>query len=104
MGFLASSFLCSYLGFRLLGSALPLLSVEQLKEVLSGDVMLHYGEHVVSAQVRQQAALPVQLFDFAARLIQVLNPQGASNWKQTVLSLCRSTVLLCISALGIDLN
>lgn len=73
------SFLCSYLSFRLLGSALPLLSVEQLKEVLSGDVMLHYGEHVVSAQVRQQAALPVQLFDSAAGLIQVSNPRGASN-------------------------
>uniref|UniRef100_A0A8C4F5D8 Myb-binding protein 1A n=1 Tax=Dicentrarchus labrax TaxID=13489 RepID=A0A8C4F5D8_DICLA len=39
-----------YLSFRLLGSALPLLSVAQLKEVLSGDVMMHYGEHVVSAQ------------------------------------------------------
>lgn len=42
---------CSYLGFRLLGSALPLLSLPQLKEVLSGEVMMHYGEHVVSAQV-----------------------------------------------------
>lgn len=42
----------SYMSFRLLGSALPLLSVAQLKEVLSGDVMMHYGEHVVSAQVR----------------------------------------------------
>lgn len=40
------------MSFRLLGSALPLLSVAQLKEVLSGDVMMHYGEHVVSAQVR----------------------------------------------------
>uniref|UniRef100_A0A3Q3BAL6 Uncharacterized protein n=1 Tax=Kryptolebias marmoratus TaxID=37003 RepID=A0A3Q3BAL6_KRYMA len=39
-----------YLGFRLLGSALPLLSSSQLKEVLSGEVMLRYGEHVVSAQ------------------------------------------------------
>lgn len=44
-------FVCSYLSFRLLGSALPLLSVAQLKEVLSGGVMMHYGEHVVSAQV-----------------------------------------------------
>lgn len=42
------------MSFRLLGSALPLLSVEQLKDVLSGDVMMHYGEHMVSAQVRQQ--------------------------------------------------
>ncbi len=50
-------FVCSYLSFRLLGSALPLLSVAQLKEVLSGEVMMHYGEHVVSAQVSG----PVQL-------------------------------------------
>lgn len=45
------------MSFRLLGSALPLLSVEQLKDVLSGDVMMHYGEHVVSAQVRQQICI-----------------------------------------------
>lgn len=42
---------CSYLCFRLLGSALPHLSEAQLKEVLSGEVMKQYGEHVVSAQV-----------------------------------------------------
>ncbi|XP_062309890.1 myb-binding protein 1A-like protein isoform X2 [Osmerus eperlanus] len=40
-----------YLAFRLLGSALPLLSLSQIKQVLSGDVMRHYGEHVVSAQL-----------------------------------------------------
>uniref|UniRef100_A0A8D3CV44 Myb-binding protein 1A-like protein n=1 Tax=Scophthalmus maximus TaxID=52904 RepID=A0A8D3CV44_SCOMX len=45
-----------YLSFRLLGSALPLLSVEQLKEVLSGDVMTHYGEHVVSKPDRFKLA------------------------------------------------
>ncbi|XP_061596563.1 myb-binding protein 1A-like protein [Cololabis saira] len=39
-----------YLSFRLLGSALPLLSLPQLKEVLSGEVMMQYGEHVVAAQ------------------------------------------------------
>ncbi len=44
-------FVFSYLSFRLLGSALPLLSMEQLKFVLSGEVMMRYGEHVVSAQV-----------------------------------------------------
>lgn len=41
----------SYMSFRLLGSALPLLSAAQLKDVLSGEVMMNYGEHVVSAQV-----------------------------------------------------
>ena len=48
----------SYLAFRLLGSALPLLSLSQIKVVLSGDVMRHYGEHVVSAQVRSQRIAP----------------------------------------------
>ncbi|KAM9332001.1 myb-binding protein 1A-like protein [Pholidichthys leucotaenia] len=39
-----------YMSFRLLGNALPLLSVTQLKEVLSSEVMKLYGEHVVLAQ------------------------------------------------------
>jgi len=46
--------LSSYLSFRLLGSALPHLSTEQLKAVLSGEVMVQYGEHVVSSQVGSQ--------------------------------------------------
>lgn len=37
--------------YRLLGSALPLLSVDQLQMVLKGRVMQHYGEHVVTTQV-----------------------------------------------------
>uniref|UniRef100_A0A674AA00 MYB binding protein (P160) 1a n=1 Tax=Salmo trutta TaxID=8032 RepID=A0A674AA00_SALTR len=40
-----------YLSYRLLGSALPLLTLAQLKQVLNGEVMRAYGEHVVSAQV-----------------------------------------------------
>uniref|UniRef100_A0A8C8D7U2 Uncharacterized protein n=1 Tax=Oncorhynchus tshawytscha TaxID=74940 RepID=A0A8C8D7U2_ONCTS len=40
-----------YLSYRLLGSALPLLTLAQLKQVLNGEVMRTYGEHVVSAQV-----------------------------------------------------
>ena len=51
----------SYLSFRLLGSALPLLSAEQLQEVLSGEVMVQYGEHVVAAQV---SGLPAQYSTF----------------------------------------
>lgn len=39
-----------YLSFRLLGASLPLLSEEQLSEVLSGDVMRLYGQHVVMSQ------------------------------------------------------
>lgn len=41
----------SYLCFRLLGAALPLLSKEQLQLVMRGDVIRHYGEHMVTAKV-----------------------------------------------------
>ncbi|XP_067864053.1 myb-binding protein 1A-like protein isoform X2 [Heptranchias perlo] len=41
----------SYLCFRLFGSMLPLLTLPQLKLVLTGEVMRHYGDHVVSAQL-----------------------------------------------------
>ncbi|NXL13773.1 MBB1A protein, partial [Setophaga kirtlandii] len=51
----------SYMCYRLLGSALPLLSLEQLQVVLKGKVMLHYGEHVVGTQSPQG-------FKFAAEM------------------------------------
>ncbi|KFP21103.1 Myb-binding protein 1A-like, partial [Egretta garzetta] len=41
----------SYMCYRLLGSALPLLSKDQLQMVLKGKVMQHYGEHVVTTQL-----------------------------------------------------
>ncbi|XP_071431277.1 myb-binding protein 1A isoform X2 [Pithys albifrons albifrons] len=47
--------------YRLLGSALPVLSLEQLQVVLKGNVMLHYGEHVVATQFPQG-------FKFAAEM------------------------------------
>nr|XP_005494244.3 myb-binding protein 1A [Zonotrichia albicollis] len=43
----------SHMCYRLLGSALPSLSLEQLQVVLKGKVMLHYGEHVVATQSPQ---------------------------------------------------
>ncbi|KAJ7308918.1 hypothetical protein JRQ81_008195 [Phrynocephalus forsythii] len=42
---------CSYMCYRLLGNALPLLSLSQLKMVLRGEVMRHYGIHVVSTKL-----------------------------------------------------
>ncbi|XP_069470834.1 myb-binding protein 1A [Ambystoma mexicanum] len=45
---------CSYMCYRLLGAALPLLSLDQLQIVLQGDVMRHYGDHVVSAQLQDR--------------------------------------------------
>ncbi|AWP00080.1 putative myb-binding protein 1A isoform 3 [Scophthalmus maximus] len=59
-----------YLSFRLLGSALPLLSVEQLKEVLSGDVMTHYGEHVVSAQKPDRFKLAPEMDTYVSDFLQ----------------------------------
>ncbi|XP_047614450.1 myb-binding protein 1A [Phacochoerus africanus] len=41
----------SYLCFRLLGAALPLLSKEQLQLVMRGDLIRHYGEHTVTAKL-----------------------------------------------------
>ncbi|NXU52701.1 MBB1A protein, partial [Turnix velox] len=41
----------SYMCYRLLGSALPFLSLDQLQMVLKGKVMQHYGEHVVTSQL-----------------------------------------------------
>ena len=41
----------SYLCFRLLGTALPLLSKEQLPLVMKGDLIRHFGEHMVTAKV-----------------------------------------------------
>ncbi|XP_012868804.1 PREDICTED: myb-binding protein 1A [Dipodomys ordii] len=40
----------SYLCFRLLGAALPLLSKEQLHLVMRGDLIRHLGEHMVIAK------------------------------------------------------
>ncbi|XP_030318389.1 myb-binding protein 1A [Calypte anna] len=41
----------SYMCYRLLGTALPVLSLDQLQMVLQGKVMQHYGEHVVTTQL-----------------------------------------------------
>nr|XP_033777167.1 myb-binding protein 1A isoform X2 [Geotrypetes seraphini] len=45
---------CSYMCFRLLGAALPLLSLDQLSLLLKGSVMQHYGEHVVTTQLPER--------------------------------------------------
>ncbi|KGL93332.1 Myb-binding protein 1A-like, partial [Charadrius vociferus] len=50
-GLLEKSGPVSYMCYRLLGSALPLLSLDQLQMVLKGKVMQHYGQHVVTTQL-----------------------------------------------------
>ncbi|KAM4795348.1 myb-binding protein 1A [Rhinophrynus dorsalis] len=52
---------CTYMCYRLLGAALPLLDVKQLQTVLRCEVMLHYGAHVVSTQ-------PADRFKFAPEM------------------------------------
>ncbi|XP_069613559.1 myb-binding protein 1A [Ranitomeya imitator] len=52
---------CIYLCYRLLGAALPLLDKNQLQMILHGNVMLRYGEHVVSTQ-------PADRFKFAPEM------------------------------------
>nr|XP_020454022.1 myb-binding protein 1A [Monopterus albus] len=59
-----------YLSFRLLGSALPLLSVAQLKEVLSGEVMMHYGKHVLSAQKSDRFKLAPEMDTYVSDFLQ----------------------------------
>ncbi|KAM4620699.1 myb-binding protein 1A-like protein [Polymixia lowei] len=59
-----------YLSYRLLGSALPLLSLEQLKEVLSGEVMKHYGEHVMSSQKLDRFKLAPEMDTYVADFLQ----------------------------------
>uniref|UniRef100_A0A8C0XGF6 Myb-binding protein 1A n=1 Tax=Castor canadensis TaxID=51338 RepID=A0A8C0XGF6_CASCN len=51
----------SYLCFRLLGAALPLLSKENLQLVMRGDLIRHFGEHMVIAK-------PQNLFKFAPEM------------------------------------
>ncbi|XP_011609470.2 myb-binding protein 1A-like protein [Takifugu rubripes] len=59
-----------YLCFRLLGSSLPYLSIAQLKEVLRGEVMMHYGEHVVSAQKPDRFKLAPEMEVYVSDFLQ----------------------------------
>lgn len=59
----SSLFPLSYMCYRLLGSALPLLSLDQLQMVLKGKVMQQYGEHVVTTQVGLLKVLMVRAKD-----------------------------------------
>ncbi|XP_031725142.1 myb-binding protein 1A-like protein [Anarrhichthys ocellatus] len=59
-----------YLSFRLLGSALPLLSAAQLKEVMSGEVMIHYGEHVMSSQKPDRFKLAPEMDTYVSDFLE----------------------------------
>ncbi|XP_077403529.1 myb-binding protein 1A-like protein [Vanacampus margaritifer] len=59
-----------FLSFRLLGSALPLLSLPQLKEVLSGEVMKQYGDHVVSAQKQERHKMAPEMDTYVSNFLE----------------------------------
>ncbi|XP_066509316.1 myb-binding protein 1A-like protein isoform X1 [Hoplias malabaricus] len=61
---------CHYLAFRLLGAALPLLSLSQLQFVLSGEVMKRYGEHVVSAQLPERFKFSPEMDVYVSSFLQ----------------------------------
>ncbi|XP_036380049.1 myb-binding protein 1A-like protein isoform X2 [Megalops cyprinoides] len=60
----------SYMCYRLLGSAFPLLSLAQLHQVLSGEVMRHYGEHVVSAQLPDRFKFAPEMETYVGEFLQ----------------------------------
>uniref|UniRef100_A0A8C2DVF1 MYB binding protein (P160) 1a n=1 Tax=Cyprinus carpio TaxID=7962 RepID=A0A8C2DVF1_CYPCA len=59
-----------YLGFRLLGASLPLLSVPQLEFVLSGDVMRYYGQHMLSAQLAYRFKFAPEMEKYVSEFMQ----------------------------------
>ncbi|KAL2091721.1 hypothetical protein ACEWY4_011519 [Coilia grayii] len=59
-----------YMCFRLVGSALPLLSVTQLHQVLSSEVMRHYGEHVVVAQQPDRFKIAPEIETYVKQFLQ----------------------------------
>ncbi|MXQ96764.1 hypothetical protein E5288_WYG020953 [Bos mutus] len=60
----------SYLCFRLLGAALPLLSREQLQLVMQGDLIRHYGEHMVTAKLPKQFKFAPEMNEYVGAFLE----------------------------------
>uniref|UniRef100_A0A673V5K9 MYB binding protein 1a n=1 Tax=Suricata suricatta TaxID=37032 RepID=A0A673V5K9_SURSU len=60
----------SYLCFRLLGAALPLLSTEQLPLVMRGDLIRHFGEHVVTAKLPNQFKFAPEMNEYVGAFLE----------------------------------
>ncbi|KAK2497351.1 hypothetical protein MC885_002279 [Smutsia gigantea] len=60
----------SYLCFRLLGAALPLLSHEQLQLVMRGDLIRHYGEHMVTAKFPNQFKFAPEMNEYVGAFLE----------------------------------
>ncbi|KFO20358.1 Myb-binding protein 1A [Fukomys damarensis] len=61
-----TSFLC----FRLLGAALPLLSKEQLQLVMQGDLARHFGEHMVTAKLSNQSKFVPEMSAYVGTFLE----------------------------------
>ncbi|KAM9788729.1 myb-binding protein 1A-like protein [Neosynchiropus ocellatus] len=59
-----------YLSLRLLGSSLPLLSADQLREVLSSGVMVQYGHHVISSQKEERFKMAPEMEAYVSDFMQ----------------------------------
>uniref|UniRef100_A0A8C4M7L9 MYB binding protein 1a n=1 Tax=Equus asinus asinus TaxID=83772 RepID=A0A8C4M7L9_EQUAS len=60
----------SYLCFRLLGAALPLLSKEQLQLVMRGDLIRQYGEHLVTAKFPNQFKFAPEMNEYVGAFLE----------------------------------
>ncbi|XP_057356994.1 myb-binding protein 1A isoform X3 [Manis pentadactyla] len=60
----------SYLCFRLLGAALPLLSHEQLQLVMQGDLIRHYGEHMVTSKLPNQFKFAPEMNEYVGAFLE----------------------------------
>ncbi|XP_077749296.1 myb-binding protein 1A [Canis aureus] len=60
----------SYLCFRLLGTALPLLSKEQLPLVMQGDLIRHFGEHMVTAKLPNQFKFAPEMNEYLSAFLE----------------------------------
>ncbi|KAK2110640.1 Myb-binding protein 1A [Saguinus oedipus] len=60
----------SYLCFRLLGAALPLLTKEQLQLVMRGDVIRHYGEHACTAKLPNQFKFAPEMEEYVGTFLE----------------------------------
>ncbi|KAM5273503.1 myb-binding protein 1A [Ctenodactylus gundi] len=61
-----ASFLC----FRLLGAALSLLSKEQLRLVMWGDLGRHFGEHMITAKTSKQFKIAPEMTDYVGTFLE----------------------------------
>lgn len=65
-----ASWPASFLCFRLLGAALPLLSKEQLQLVMRGDLARHFGEHMVTAKLSSQSKFIPEMSEYVGTFLE----------------------------------